>query len=132
MTDAELQMIEEELGFVLPSFYKATMRNYPFAGEAEPMLSDDPRDVIDLNIGGLELEGVGCPFFVGNDKNEKVYFLDAVEPLSPVYCSEGETGRHAIQAGSWGKYLSQIRQSRKARGLDTVGIGQAAGKWWPF
>jgi len=132
MTDAELRKIQEEVGFGLPPYYISTMRDYPFAEESdiEFMLPDDSEEVINLNAGGLEVEGVECPFFVGSG-DEVLYFVDAAEPMSPVYRSEGETGQKQIQAGSWSKFLGQIRQSRRRRGLEEAKVG-AGGRWWPF
>jgi hypothetical protein len=130
MTYAELQMIEEELGFELPPFYKTTMAADPFPrehGEGEPMLIDNPHEVVDLNRGGLEMAGVGCAFFVGSDGGEKLFFVDAMEPMSPVYCSDGETGYHRIQAWSWGKYMAQVHLSRRERQAGPVAAG--GGKW---
>jgi hypothetical protein len=134
MTYAELQQIQEELGFSLPSSYRATMLAYPFSkepGKQEPMLVDDLQEVLDLNTGGLEMDGVGCPFFVGSDGSERYYFVDANEPLSPVYWSEVETGHFEMQAASWAKYLSQIRHIRKEQGLGSVEAIPAS-RWWPF
>lgn len=131
MTDAELRRIEDELGFKLPSFYRSTMLNYPFESDSgrEPMLPDDPEELINLNAGGVEVEGVQCPFFVGRGSDETFFFVDASEPASAVYKSEGEACDHVMQAGSWGKYLTQIKQTRKLRKKSTAG---ASGRWWPF
>ena len=133
MTDAELRKIEEELGFGLPGFYRVTMLNYPFSGssQTEHMLPDDPQEVIDLNTGGLEMAGVDNPFFVGCD-GERYFFIDADEPLTPVYTSEVETRHHRIQAASWSKYLGQIRRARKERGLEVAKAGAGTSRWRPF
>ena len=128
MTDAELKRIEEELGFSLPVFYKTTMTHNPFP--EDPMLVDDPQEVIDLNTGGLEMADVGCAFFVGSDGGEKFYFVDAAEPHSGVYSSEVETRHHKMEAGSWNKYVAQIRRMRKEQGLEAAGVGGS--RWWPF
>jgi hypothetical protein len=128
MTDAELKRIEEELGFSLPMFYKATMVRHPFP--AEPMLIDDPQEVIDLNTGGLEMAGVSCAFFVGSDGGERFYFVDAAEPLSGVYSSEVETRHHKMEAESWNKYVARIRHARSQQGLGPAEAG--VNWWWPF
>jgi hypothetical protein len=133
MTNAELLAIEEELGFELPLFYKTTMAAHPFSPQTdkpEPMLLDSPQDVIDLNRGGLEMAGISCAFFVGTDGNEKFFFVDATEPLSPVYCCEGETDFHKIQAWSWPKYLAQIHQARREQDPGVVSAGSRGNKWW--
>jgi hypothetical protein len=113
MTNAELLEIEEELGFELPLFYRTTQlacvsRPAVAPQSRNPMLLDDPQEVLELNRGGIEMSGIGCPFFVGSDGGEKFYFVDATEPMSPVYCCEGEPDYHKIQAWSWSKYLTQI------------------------
>lgn len=133
MTNAELLGIEEELGFELPLFYKTTMTAHPFPRELddrEPMLLDDPQDVLDLNRGGLEMAGISCAFFVGSDGGEKYFFVDATEPLSPVYSCEGETDYHKIQAWSWARYLTQIHQARREQDAEVVKAGSRGNKWW--
>jgi hypothetical protein len=134
MTDAELRRIEEELGFGLPALYKTTMLDYPFGGDSgrEPMLPDDPEEVINLNSGGLEVEGIDCPLFVGRGGDEAFYFLDAAEPMSAVYRYEGDAGHHEIQAGSWSSYIAQVRRARKQRRQNAAAAGGTAGRWWPF
>jgi hypothetical protein len=135
MTNAELLRIEEELGFELPLFYKTTMATHPFpreSAEHEPMLLDDPQEILDLNRGGLEMAGIECVFFVGTDGDQKLYFVDAVEPLSPVYCCEGEVDYHKIQAWSWARYLTQIHQARREQDAGMVKAGSRGTKWWPF
>ena len=137
MTEAELRLIEERLGYSLPEEYNSTVLNYPFAADSfanEFMLLDNVDAVVELNEAGVEIGDVERPFFVGSDGGEEWFFIDASKEESPVFVFQLESGKHHIRAGTWGGYLEEIRTAHAEIEADEEAARQRklTKQWWEF
>lgn len=144
MTEADLQQIEQHLGFPLPSAYRETALSYPFDAHSYPsdcMLANSAQGVIGLNSGHFSAADIAKAFFVGSDGSEERYFLDGANAGSPVFCYEVESGRHRVHSASWPEYLDRIRVLQAELDAEEAEIRlereetlhhKPIRKWWQF
>ena len=115
MTGDELNKLEQQLGFSLPSYYRATMVAYPFSDyeyTSKYFLADNLKTAI-RNNSQKHVDGFSNAFFVGGDPEAEQYFVDSTKSHSPVYAFEPETGKYSIKAKSWEEFLDVLRADIK-------------------
>ena len=137
MTESDLKTIEERLSITLPCAYRATMLHYPLPPDSfgpEDMLLDTVEELLELNMDGLAIDGVPSPFFIGSDRGEECYFLDASRADSPVYVYQLEIGKHQVLDATMEQYIDRIRRRDAEAAADDAAaeMRHLNRKWWEF
>jgi len=112
-----IEAFEKELGLTLPADYKATLLDYPFAGEhtGTEMLVNDLSLLRSWNLParpqGKKRAKKTDPregyFMIGSDCSETVFFIDPKRKSSPVWYYEMETGKFELYVASIREYLDK-------------------------
>ena len=127
MTDADLDSIEQALGFPLPGFYRQFMAEYPrwlldkqppwFNPITEWDFADNPERVIEFNRfvraqeAGRFFDDVPWPdkyFVIGSEYDQNYYLVDRLSGEETVYRWSHEDGQLQTVAGSLPEFRDNL------------------------
>jgi len=135
MSPYDLRQLELQLALQLPSYYRATMLAYPFAGRSDldqAELLDDLQLLLELNDASPADSPLERRLVIGTDRSEETYYIKPDDLGSAVYCFALETGKHRQICQTWDQFISlcweQISEAEEDERL--MKERAARRKWW--